>query len=443
MNFERTLSIILCAGNGNRMNSDCPKVLNTIAGKTMIQHVLETVQNVGIVNKIIVTNPSNDDQIRKNTDYDVGIKYVIQDIPLGTGHAVQIAKDSIPPDTGNILLLFGDVPLIDTNTLKEISKVLENSDICIISFNKENPYGYGRVLTDSENRVISIVEEADASVEIKSIKNCFSGLIAFKNVKILSLVDLLDNNNIQNEYYLTQIISLAAERKLKISNVVSDYKNFHGVNTQSDLALAENYMQDKLRKLAMDAGVKLTSPETTFMSSDTIFGKNIVIEPNVYIGLGVEIKDNVTIKAFSYIEGAVIENGAIIGPFARIREKTIIGNGSKVGNFVEIKNSNISENVKISHLSYIGDTNIGNDTNIGAGTITCNYDGVSKHQTNIGSDVFVGSNTSLVAPLTIEDDSYIASGSVINKDVPSGSLAITRVKQENKINWSKKLKKKK
>ena len=443
MSFERTLSIILCAGNGSRMNSDCPKVLNTIAGKTMIQHVLETVQNVGIVNKIIVTNPSNDDHIRKNTDSDVGIKYVIQDIPLGTGHAVQIAKDSIPPDTGNILLLFGDVPLIDTNTLKEISKVLENSDICIISFNKENPYGYGRVLTDSENRVISIVEEADASVEIKSIKNCFSGLIAFKNVKILSLVDLLDNNNIQNEYYLTQIISLAAERKLKISNVVSDYKNFHGVNTQSDLALAENYMQDKLRKLAMDAGVKLTSPETTFMSSDTIFGKNIVIEPNVYIGLGVEIKDNVTIKAFSYIEGAVIESGATIGPFARIREKTIIGNGSKVGNFVEIKNSNISENVKISHLSYIGDTNIGNDTNIGAGTITCNYDGVSKHQTNIGSDVFVGSNTSLVAPLTIEDDSYIASGSVINKDVPSGSLAITRVKQENKINWSKKLKKKK
>ena len=249
--------------------------------------------------------------------------------------------------------------MIDTNTLKEISKVLENSDICIISFNKENPYGYGRVLTDSENRVISIVEEADASVEIKSIKNCFSGLIAFKNVKILSLVDLLDNNNIQNEYYLTQIISLAAERKLKISNVVSDYKNFHGVNTQSDLALAENYMQDKLRKLAMDAGVKLTSPETTFMSSDTIFGKNIVIEPNVYIGLGVEIKDNVTIKAFSYIEGAVIESGATIGPFARIREKTIIGHGSKVGNFVEIKNSNISENVKISHLSYIGDSEIG------------------------------------------------------------------------------------
>ena len=443
MNFEKTLAIILCAGNGSRMKSDCPKVLHTVAGRTMVQHVLETLQDLNIKNKIIVTNRSNDNEIRKNTDFDNNIKYAIQEKPLGTGHAVQSVKNLIPPDTENIFILFGDVPLISSPILIEIYKSLKNSDICIASFNRDEPTGYGRILTDQLNKVIDIKEESDAVSEEKLIKNCFSGLIAFKNVKILSLIDLLDNNNKQKEFYLTQVISLAVKKDLEISNVIADYENFHGVNTQLDLAMAENYMQDKLRKLAMDNGVKLISPDTTFISNDTVFGKNVIIEPNVYIGLGVEIRDNVTIKAFSYIEGATIENGATIGPFARIREKTTIGIDSKVGNFVEIKNSNISKNVKINHLSYIGDTNIDKGTNIGAGTITCNYDGSSKHQTTIGKNVFVGSNTSLVAPLVIEDDSYIASGSVINKNVPSGSLAITRVKQENKINWSKKLKKKK
>ena len=441
---SNAVAVILCAGKGSRMKSDYPKVLNTILGRTMISQIIDVLEKSGFQRNIVVCNSENIDLIRGNLNQFDNIDFVIQKEQIGTADAVNSAiNETIYKDISSVFIFLGDTPLLTKNDIHSLSSKLEETDILIASFDTVNPYGYGRVIHDQNNSILKIVEEADADDDQRKIKICFSGIMVFKNIDDIILLTEIKNDNKKKEYYYTDVIKIANESGRTVSNIIMDYDHLKGVNTYEQLSEAEIVLQKRIAQYHMERGVKISFPETSHISSDIKIGKNVTIEANVHIGKNVKIGDGVTIRSFSYIEDVEIKEQVIIGPFARIRSNSIIGKDSKVGNFVEIKNSNLSEGVKVSHLSYLGDAEIGKSTNIGAGTITCNFDGEKKYQTKIGQNVFIGSNSSLVAPLNINDETYVASGSVVNKDVPAGALAISRVKQENKIGWAKKVKKKK
>ena len=441
---SNSVAVILCAGKGTRMKSDCPKILNTILGKTMIAHIMDVLNRTGFERSIIVCNSENIDLIKTDLKKYNNIDYVIQREQIGSADAINTAlNETTLNNISSIFVFLGDTPLITKDDIQSLSKKLDKSDLMIVSFHADDPFGYGRVIQDEDKNVLKIVEELDANDDQRKIKTCFSGIMAFKNIKDTKLLNEIKNNNKKKEFYYTDVIKLANENNLKVGNVLLEYNNLRGVNNYAQLSSAEIILQKRIMKNFMEEGVSISLPDTSYIYPDTNIGVNVKIEANVHIGENVIIGDGVTIKSFSYIEGVDIKENVVIGPFARIRPTSVIEMDSKVGNFVEIKNSHLSSGVKVNHLTYIGDSEIGEFTNVGAGTITCNFDGEEKYQTKIGKNVFIGSNSSLVALLKINDESYIASGSVINKDVPEGALAISRVKQDNKLDWAKKIKKKK
>ena len=425
--------LILAAGKGTRMNSDTPKVMHTLGGVPMIDHVIAKAKLLRPFQISIMINKSLSGLKKKYPD----VQMLLQEPQLGTGHAVQIFQKKNKLDNNSkLIVLYGDNPLIDLHDLKNMNAQLAEKDVVIMGFKPKINTGYG-IVVENKGKVSKIVEFKDASGIQKKIKTCNSGIMAFSS-KALKLVTQIKNNNAKKEFYLTDIVKLSKKynHKIKLINA-KDVKTALGINDMYELGVAETIMQNQLRKKAMKGGVQMIAPETVFLSKDTTFGKNVKIEPYVVIASKVKIGNDVVIHSFSHIEGAIIKNKVSIGPYARIRSGTVLENNSKIGNFVETKNSIINKNSKINHLSYVGDTTIEEDVNIGAGTITCNYDGIKKNKTLIKKGSFIGSNSSLVAPVIVGKNSIIGAGSVITKDVPDNTLALTRAKQK-KVKLNKK-----
>jgi bifunctional UDP-N-acetylglucosamine pyrophosphorylase/glucosamine-1-phosphate N-acetyltransferase len=418
-------SIILSAGKGNRMQSSIPKPLHTISGKTMLQWVIDA--NIAAkITKYVIVIPKDNKEIEAVTK---DLETVVQPIPLGTGDAVIQAKKILKDFNGIIIICFADTPFIAPETLKKLTKAVKNgSKIAISGFKKSEKNNYGKIVFSKSNQPSEIVEEKDAKIRKIKSEYCNGGIIAI-NSEILNYLDKIKSNKLTKEIYLTEIVKLAFLNKEKIDFIEINENEILGINNQIELSKAEKISQDFLRNKAMINGAKLIAPETVFFNFDTKIGKDVVIHPNVIFGKNVNIEKSVEILSFSHIEDSVIKEGSVIGPFARLRGKAIIGPKSRIGNFVEIKNSKLKEQVKINHLSYVGDSEIGKSTNIGAGTITCNYDGKKKNKTKIGSNSFIGSNSSLIAPIKIGDNVTLAAGSVFNKNVPSNSLSIGRAHQ--------------
>lgn len=418
-------SIILSAGKGNRMQSSIPKPLHTISGKTMLQWVIDA--NIAAkIKKYVIVIPKDNKEIEEVTK---GLETVVQLFPLGTGDAVIQAKKKLKDFNGIIIICFADTPFISPETLKKLTQAIKNgSKIAISGFKKSEKNNYGKIVFSKSNQPSEIIEEKDAQIRKIKSEYCNGGIIAI-NSEILNYLDKIKSNKLNKEIYLTEIVKLAFLNKEKIDFIEINENEILGINNQIELSKAEKISQDTLRNKAMINGVKLIAPETVFFNFDTKIGKDVIIHPNVIFGKNVNIEKSVEILSFSHIEDSVIKEGSVIGPFARLRGKAIIGPMSRIGNFVEIKNSKLKEQVKINHLSYVGDSEIGKSTNIGAGTITCNYDGKQKNKTKIGSNSFIGSNSSLIAPIKIGDNVTLAAGSVFNKNVPSNSLSIGRAHQ--------------
>lgn len=425
--------IILAAGKGTRMNSLKPKVMHEICGKSMIFHVIDSAMHLGASEIITVVSPGMRD-VESAISGDV--KIVVQEEQLGTGDAVKPALDVIKSD-GNILVLYADTPLVTRDTLLAMLAKLNECDVAVLGFTPEDAAEYGRLVLDKNGELTKIVEFKDANDKERAINLCNSGIIAAKAKVFAGLVKKINNKNAKGEYYLTDIVDLAKKAGHKCGFVLGDEDEVLGVNNRVQLSEAEYTYQERLRNTAMIEGATLIDPETVYFSHDTKLGKDVVIHPNVIFGSGVWIEDGVEIKAFSHIENSHIRRGAVVGPYARIRPGSDIGEDAKIGNFVEVKNSFISKGAKVSHLSYIGDAEIGKDSNIGAGTITCNYDGYKKCRTIIEDDVFVGSNSALVAPIRLGKGSMVAAGSTITENVKAGALAISRGHQHNKDGWAK------
>jgi bifunctional UDP-N-acetylglucosamine pyrophosphorylase / glucosamine-1-phosphate N-acetyltransferase len=439
MTENSALAIILAAGKGTRMKSDLPKVLHLLAGATLLAHVVEAARSAGLARLAVVVGPGMDEVAAAAATLDPEPAVFVQAEQLGTADAVKAARQGLDKFDGQVLVLYGDTPLLRAETVATVRAELESgADIVVIGFEADNPAGYGRLLLDGRGRLIGIREEKDASPDERALTLCNSGIMGFRSSKtLLGLLGRIGNHNAKREFYLTDTVALARGDGLEARIVAAEGGEVLGVNSRAELAEAEALMQTRLRAKAMANGATLIAPETVFLNVDTEIGKDVVIEPHVVIGPRVLIEDGVTIRSFCHIEGARIGPGATVGPFARLRPGADLAKGAHVGNFVEIKQSEIGEGAKVNHLTYIGDTSVGARANVGAGTITCNYDGVRKHKTVIGDHVFVGSNSTLVAPLELGAGSYIGAGSVITSAVPADALAIGRSRQVNKQDWVK------
>ncbi len=423
-------SIILSAGKGKRMLSSIPKPLHLISGKTMLQWVIDANKSAGIKKSVIVV-PQEFDKLNLNNK---NLIKVIQKKPLGTGDAVRKAIPLLKNFKGVVLICFADTPFITSKTLKKIMKSFNNgNDLVLTGFKKNEKNKYGKIIFDINKKPNQILEHKDIKKNKVDSNFCNGGIMGIRS-SCLKFLNKIKKNSLSGEYYLTDIVKILSKENKKISFIEIDEEEIIGINTQLDLSIAEGIAQNLIRNKAMMNGVKLIDPNSTFINHDTKFGKDVVVQPNVVFGNNVIIDSFVEIKSFSHIEECKIKKGSIIGPFARIRGGTIIGENSKIGNFVEIKKSNISNKVKINHLSYVGDTEIGTSTNIGAGTITCNFDGKNKNKTKIGKNSFVGSNSTIIAPIKIGDNVTMGAGSVFNKDVPNDNLSIGRAHQINKKN---------
>jgi bifunctional UDP-N-acetylglucosamine pyrophosphorylase/glucosamine-1-phosphate N-acetyltransferase len=425
--------LILAAGEGTRMRSALPKVLHRVGGTSLIGHVLEAAKASGSAIDVVV-GPGREDVAAEVLRRSPAAKVHIQNDRLGTAHAVLCAKDALASGR-DLIVVFGDTPLIRTETLTTLAGALKEAAVAVLGFEARDPHGYGRLLMD-ENGLAAIREEKDATDEERKITLCNAGIMALSGKHARALVEAIGNDNAKREYYLSDAVALARARNLNVAVREAPQEEVMGINDRSQLAEAEAELQKRLRKAALDAGVTMIAPDTVFLSADTKFGKDITIEPNVIFGPGVVVKDNATIRAFSHLEGAEVGEGAIVGPYARLRPGTKLGAKSKVGNFVEVKAATLGDGAKANHLSYIGDATVGEKANIGAGTITCNYDGFDKHKTEIGKGAFIGSNSALVAPVKIGDGAYVGSGSVVIEDVPADALAVGRGRQANKAGWA-------
>jgi bifunctional UDP-N-acetylglucosamine pyrophosphorylase/glucosamine-1-phosphate N-acetyltransferase len=430
---DRTcLSIVLAAGEGTRMKSNLPKVLHQVAGLPLVSHVVKSVQGTGKSDVALVVGRGADEvrgAVEKVAD---AVSAFEQKERLGTAHAVLAARAAIERGYDDLLIVFGDTPLIEAHSLQAArNKLSEGADVVVIGFRPASPHGYGRLIEEG-GKLTAIIEEKEASEAQKKISFCNGGLMAVRGSHALALLDAVDNKNAKGEYYLTDIVGLAHGKGLNVVAIEVPVDNVIGINNRAELAEAENIWQNRKRQEMMLAGVTLIAPENVFFSHDTLVETDVVIEPNVFFGQGVHVASGALIHAFSHIEGAKIGVNAEIGPFARLRPGANLGEKSKVGNFCEVKNAQVGKGAKINHLTYIGDATVGASSNIGAGTITCNYDGYNKYKTVIGENAFVGSNSSLVAPVSIGDNAYIASGSTITDDVPADALAFGRARQETK-----------
>ena len=434
------LSIVLAAGEGTRMRSSLPKVLHQVGGLPMVSHVIRSAQAAGAGELAVVIGPGHDD-IRAAIAREAPAAAVFEQAERqGTGHAVRTAQAAFANALGNVVVLYGDTPLVTPATIAAVTAKLDaGADLVVVGFEPENPSGYGRLLTAGD-QLLAIREHRDASEDERAVRLCNSGIMGFKAATLRAVIDRIGNDNAKGEYYLTDAVELANIDDVAVEFTVVDAREVIGVDDRAKLALAESYFQERKRAEHMLAGVTLHDPRTVYFSWDTKIGGDVVIEPSVVFGPGVSVGEGTVIHAFSHIEGASIGAGAAVGPFARLRPEAMLADGAKVGNFVEVKKANIGKGAKVNHLTYIGDADVGAKANIGAGTVTCNYDGVNKSRTVIGDNVFVGSNSSLVAPVTIGNGAYIASGSVITKDVEPDALALGRARQENKLGYAPRLK---
>lgn len=433
-------SIILAAGKGARMRSSRPKVMHLLAGKPLIAHVLAALKPLAPDKIILVLAPDSDEVKQAALSEHEGCQFAVQEKPLGTGHAAGCAEAALTGYHGTILIACGDAPLITPETVQRTLEAAQSAEIVVVGMRMTDPAGYGRLIVDANNQLEEIIEERDATPEQKKINLCNSGLIAVGSRHLFPLLKKLSPTNAAGEYYLTDIISIADEQGLHCHVIEADAHELTGVNTHAQLAEVENFMQERLRRQVLEQGVSLLAKDTVYFCTDTQLGSDVVIHPYVVFGPGVTVEDGAEIRSFSHLNGAHVKAGAVIGPFARLRPGAVIGEDAHVGNFVEIKKSTLGKGAKANHLSYIGDTDVGAEANIGAGTITCNYDGKKKHKTVIGKHAFIGSNTALVAPVTVGDGAIIGAGSVITENVETDALAIARAGQVNKPGSAKKLK---
>jgi bifunctional UDP-N-acetylglucosamine pyrophosphorylase/glucosamine-1-phosphate N-acetyltransferase len=423
--------IVLAAGQGTRMNSDVPKVLHQIAAAPLLHHALSVAHSLEPSRIVVVTGHGGEAVATSALGYSEAVDTVLQDPQLGTAHAVAQAAPLLADAEGEAIVLYADTPLIREETLRAMLDARARHAVVVLGFHAKEPGRYGRLLTNGED-LLAIREFKDASPEERALTLCNSGVICAETATLLSLVAEVKNANAAGEYYLTDIVELARQRGLSAGVVLCDEAETLGVNTRAQLAEAEAAFQSRARAAALENGVTLTAPETVFFALDTWIGRDAIIGPNVLFGPGVTVESGAEIKGFCHLEGCHISRGATVGPFARLRPGAELAEDVHVGNFVEIKNAILDEGVKVGHLTYIGDADIGEHTNIGAGTVTCNYDGVMKHRTVIGKRAFIGSDTMLVAPVTVGDGALTASGSVITEDVPAEAVAIGRARQVTK-----------
>ncbi len=423
--------IVLAAGQGTRMNSDLPKVLHKVGAAPLLHHALSVAQSLDPDRMIVVSGHGADLVTKSAVAFDDRITVVIQSEQLGTAHAVAQTTPQLIDFTGDAFVLYGDTPFIRPETLAAMQDARAQHAVVVLGFHAVDPGRYGRLVTHGDD-LERIVEYKDASPEERAITLCNSGVICADAKTLASLVAAVTNDNAAGEYYLTDIVEIARARGLTAGVVICQESETLGINTRAELASAEAAFQSRARTEAMENGATLTAPDTVFFALGTHIGRDATIGPNVIFGPGVTIESGAEIKAFCHLEGCHISRGATVGPFARLRPGAELAEDVHVGNFVEIKNAILDEGVKVGHLTYIGDADVGEHTNIGAGTVTCNYDGVMKHRTTIGKRAFIGSATMLVAPVTVGNDAMTGSGSVITDDVPPGALAIGRAKQVTK-----------
>ncbi|MEM1283969.1 MAG: bifunctional UDP-N-acetylglucosamine diphosphorylase/glucosamine-1-phosphate N-acetyltransferase GlmU [Pseudomonadota bacterium] len=428
---KNATAIILAAGEGTRMRSALPKVLHQVGHLPLIAHVMKAAGAAGLERPRLVLGHGREAVEADLTKRGLAFDVAVQAERLGTGHAAKMVRDAgLIPD-GPVMVLLGDAPLIRPELITgALDRLSDGADLVVVGFEAADPTGYGRLIVEGE-RLKAIVEEKEADPAQKAVTLCNSGLMAFGLGVLEPLLAGLTNDNAKGEYYLTDAIALAGDKGLTVTYTLADEADLAGVNTKVELAEVEAEFQARRREELMLAGVTMQAPDTVMLAHDTEIAPDVTLEPNVVFGPGVSIETGATIRAFSHLEGARVGEGAQIGPFARLRPGADIGTDAKVGNFSEVKKATLGEGAKVNHLSYVGDATVGAGANIGAGTITCNYDGVNKHQTVIGDGAFIGSNSSLVAPVTVEDGAYVGSGSVITKDVPAGDLAIGRGRQVN------------
>lgn len=425
---DKTLAIILAAGKGTRMRSALPKVMHPVAGLPIVGHVLKAVAGANVSDIALVVSP---DATWPDTFGDVASAYV-QTEAKGTAHAVMAAEGAVRADHDAVVVLFADNPLITAGTVDRLLATLNTgADIAVLGFTPPDPYGYGRIVRGDDGAVAAIVEERDASEAERAITLCNSGVMAIRTGAPFDAIGTIGNDNAKGEYYLTDLIAIGASRGFKMALDTAPYDEVLGINTRTQLAEAEAAFQQRARAEAVERG-RLMAPETVYFSHDTDIGEDAVIEPYVVFGPGVTVGAQATVRAFTHLEGARVAEGAVVGPYARLRPGAEVGRDARVGNFVEVKAATLGEGAKVNHLSYVGDASVGAGANVGAGTITCNYDGLHKHRTVIGEGAFIGSNSALVAPVNVGVRGYVGSGSVVTEDVPDDALAIGRGRQVNK-----------
>jgi bifunctional UDP-N-acetylglucosamine pyrophosphorylase / glucosamine-1-phosphate N-acetyltransferase len=433
------LAIVLAAGEGTRMHSARPKVLHKIAGQTLLAHVLAAVAAAGIKTTAVVTGPQQDEVSAEAKRVLPLARIFVQRERRGTAHAVLAAKAALERSPDDVLVIYGDTPLLRPATLRRLRAPLTaGAAVAVLALRPANPAGYGRLIT-SGDELIAIREEADASAAERAIDLCNGGIMAIAGESALAILTRIGDRNRKREFYLTDAVEIARSMTLRAVAVEVEEDDVRGINTKTQLAEAENVAQQRLRKAALDAGVTLVAPETVFLSADTKFGKDVTVEPYVIFHGKVTVGDGAVIHSFSHLADAEIGRNASVGPYARVRRGTKLGEDAHIGNFVELKEAVVGAGAKAMHLSYIGDASVGAKANIGAGTITCNYDGAAKHRTEIGKDVFIGSNSALVAPVKIGAGAYVGSGSVITENVPPKALALGRARQVVKQGWAARL----
>lgn len=426
-------ALVLAAGLGTRMKSEIPKVMHRLAGRPMVSHLLETVDVLAPERVAIVVGPGMDEVAAAVAPHPL----CIQHDRSGTGDAVKAARAQLEDYKGTVLILYGDTPMVSAETMRAtVEACAGGAAVVVVGFRPTDGGEYGRLVTDDTGALLEIVEAKDATEDQLKIGVCNSGLMAISGEHLFSMIDEIGTDNAKGEYYLTDVVSIARGRGLRAAVVEAGEAELMGINSRGELAVAETVVQTELRRRAMAGGVTMIDPASVWLFHDTLLGLDVVVHPNVVFGPGVTIAEEVEIKSFSHLEGAKVAAGAIIGPFARLRPGADIGAEARIGNFVEVKNAVFGVGAKANHLSYIGDATIGAKANIGAGTITCNYDGFGKHHTVVGAGAFIGSNSALVAPVTIGEGAIVAAGSAISEDVTRDALAIERAPQTEKPGWA-------
>ncbi len=430
-------AVIMAAGQGTRMKSPTPKVLHKVGGRTMLDRAIDAVQAAGCERVVVVCGthgPAVAEHVRKRLG-DGAV--AIQDPPLGTAHAVLSAKDALAGFDGEVLVTNADCPLLTADDLAPIfGRLAAGDDLIMLAFEAADPALYGRMIQDADGRLLRIVEARDASPEDLAVRACYSGMLGAKAGPLFDWLAKVDNDNIKSEYYITSIVGIANAEGARVGVAFASETAVMGADDQAGVARAERLWQQRTRETLMAEGVAMVAPETVFLSWDTAIAGGAVLEPNIVFGPGATVESGAVIRAFSHVEGAVVRSGAIVGPYARLRPGADIGEEAHIGNFVEVKNVTVGKGAKANHLAYLGDGSVGAKANIGAGTIFCNYDGFDKAKTHVGEGAFVGSNSSLVAPVTIGAGAYTGSGSVITKDVAPDALAFERAQQVEKEGWA-------